>query len=122
MFLGSGIYASRVNKELSDLIESSNELPVNIAFFCTHASKDSYQDGFRVVKKKIGELSTVIAEFDCCGENLGIPEAMRKSMLERLPPEKRKEAEEHQSWLKGRPKEEELLDAKKFAQSIVENL
>jgi hypothetical protein len=122
LFLGSGIYASRVNKALSDLIESAPDLPSNIAFFCTHASKVGYQDGFKVVKQKIGESSTVLAEFDCCGESLGIPEAMRKSMLERLPPEKRKEAEEHNLWLKGRPSEEEFQKAKDFAQTILKNL
>jgi len=122
VFLGSGIYASRVNKELADLIDSASDLPTNFAFFCTHASKVGYQDGFKVVKKKIGDSSTVLAEFDCCGENLGIPEAMRKSMLERLPPEKRKEAEEHNAWLKGRPSEEEFQKAKDFAQTIIGNL
>ncbi|MHA2051561.1 MAG: flavodoxin family protein [Promethearchaeota archaeon] len=122
VFLGSGIYASRVNKALSDLIDSASESPANFAFFTTHASKEGYQDGFKVVKKKIGESSPVLAEFDCCGESLGIPEAMRKSMLERLPPEKRKEAEEHQLWLKGRPSEEEFQKAKDFTQTILKNL
>jgi hypothetical protein len=122
VFLGSGIYASRVNKELADLIDSASELPANFAFFCTHASKVGYQDGFKVVKKKIGNSSKIIAEFDCCGDNIGIPEAMRNSMLERLPPEKRKEAEEHNLWLKGRPGEEEFQKAKDFAQTILKNL
>ena len=34
----------------------------------------------------------------------------------------RKEAEEHQKWLKGRPNEEDLENAKKFAQSVIEKL
>ena len=122
VFLGSGIYASRVNNSLAKLIEEASELPPNFAFFCTHASKDGYQDGFKQVKKKIGDSSKIIDEFDCCGESLGVPEAMQKAMMEKLPPEKRKEAEEHQVWLKGRPKEEELLNAKKFAESVLKSL
>ncbi|HEA70551.1 hypothetical protein LCGC14_1595840 [marine sediment metagenome] len=122
VFLGSGIYASRVNKSLSDLLKNVSELPSKFAFFCTHSSLDSYKDGFRVVKRKIGDSLKINAEFDCCGENIGIPEAIRKRMLDRLPPNKRKEGEKHQKWLKGRPNEEDLLNAKKFAQSILQNL
>ncbi len=47
---------------------------------------------------------------------------MRKSMMERLPEDKRKEAEEHQQWLKGRPNEEDLQNAKIFAQSAIKKL
>ena len=122
IFLGSGIYASRVNKALSDLIAAAQQLPSKFVFFNTHASKKAYQDGFKVVKQKISESSEIIAEFDCCGDNIGIPEAMQKSMLERLPEDKRKEAEEYQKWLKGRPNEEDLENAKKFAQSVIEKL
>lgn len=122
LFLGSGIYASRVNKSLADLIEAASKLPPKIVFFNTHASKLPYQDGFKVVKKKIEDQSEIIAEFDCCGDNIGVPEAMRKAMLERLPPEKRKEAEEHQEWLKGRPNAKDLENARMFAQSLVQNL
>jgi len=119
VFLGSGIYASRVNKSLADLLEAATELPPKFVFFNTHASKKPYQDGFKVVKKKIGEKSEIVAEFDCCGDNIGVPEAMRKAMVEKLPPEKRKEAEEHQQWLKGRPNAEDLENAKEFAKSLI---
>ncbi|MHA2390693.1 MAG: flavodoxin family protein [Promethearchaeota archaeon] len=122
VFLGSGIYASRVNKFLSDLIGAATELPSKFVFFNTHASKQAYQDGFKAVKNKIGETSEIIAEFDCCGDNIGIPEAMRNSMLEQLPPENRKKAEEHQQWLKGRPNEEDLEKAKNFAETLLKNL
>lgn len=122
VFLGSGIYASRVNKSLSDLVSAAPELPPNFVFFCTHASLIGYQDGFKIVKRKIGEISNIIAEFDCCGDNIGVPEATRNSMLEKLPPEKRKEAEKHQQWLKGRPNEEDLMNAKEFAQNVVKKL
>ena len=122
VFLGSGIYASRVNKSLADLIDAATGLPPKFVFFNTHASKLPYQDGFKIVKSKIGDSSEVIAEFDCCGDNIGVPEAMRKAMLERLPPEKRKEAEEHQQWLKNKPNAEDLENAKNFAQSLIRNL
>ena len=119
IFLGSGIYASRVNKSLADFIDAAKELPPKFVFFNTHASRTPYQDGFKVVKKKIGEKSEIIAEYDCCGDNIGVPEAMRNAMLEKLPPEKRKEAEEHQLWLKGRPNVEDLEKAKEFAKSLI---
>ncbi len=122
VFLGSGIYASRVNKSLADLIDAATELPPKFVFFNTHASRVPYQDGFRVVKEKMGEKSEIINEFDCCGDNIGVPEAIRNSMLEKLPPEKRKEAEEHQQWLKGRPNAEDLENAKKFAHSVIQKL
>ncbi|NVM35720.1 MAG: flavodoxin domain-containing protein, partial [Candidatus Lokiarchaeota archaeon] len=51
VFLGSGIYASRVDKSLSDLVSSADELPKKFVFFCTHASTNMYQDGFKVVKR-----------------------------------------------------------------------
>ncbi|MFX1573338.1 MAG: flavodoxin family protein [Promethearchaeota archaeon] len=122
VFLGSGIYASRVHKSLSDLIVAAQELPSKFVFFNTHASKVGYQDGFKVVKRKIGDSSSIIAEFDCCGDNIGISEEIQKAMLERIPPEKRKEAEEHKKWLKGRPNEEDLENAKNFARSIINKL
>ena len=43
-------------------------------------------------------------------------------MIDKLAPEKRKEAEEHQKRLKGRPNEEDLENAKKFAQFIFKKL
>ena len=40
-------------------------------------------------------------------------------MVERLPPEQRKQAEEHQKRLKSHPNEEDLENAKEFAQSLI---
>jgi len=123
LFLGSGIYASRVNKSLSDLIKSANELPSKLVFFCSHATLDSYQDGFKVVKRNIKDTDVkIIGSWDCMGESIGIPEATRQAMLERLPPEQRKQAEEHQKTLEGRPNEEDLENAKQFAQSLIQKL
>ena len=120
VFLGSGIYASRVNKSLSDLIKSATVLPSKLAFFCSHASLDSYQDGFKVVKRNIKDTDVkIVGSWDCMGDNIGIPEATRKAMVERLPPEQRKQAEEHQKRLKGHPNKDDLENAKEFAQSLI---
>ncbi|NVM37830.1 MAG: hypothetical protein HWN81_19720, partial [Candidatus Lokiarchaeota archaeon] len=119
----SGIYASRVDKSLSDLVSSADELPKKFVFFCTHASTNMYQDGFKVVKRKLAKIgSEIIAVFDCMGDNIGLPEANRKAMLENLPPDKRKQAEEQQKKLKGCPNDEDLENAKKFAQLIIRKL
>ena len=121
--LGSGIYASRVDKSLSDLISSADELPKKFAFFCTHASLDMYQDGFKIIKRKIAKSNSVIVDiFDCMGDNIGVPESTRKAMLENLPPNKRKEAEEHQKRLKGHPSKEDFENAKEFALSLIKKL
>ena len=123
VFLGSGIYASRVHKSLGELINKAQELPPNFAFFCSHASLDNYQDGFKVVKRKLGKTdSNIIDIFDCMGDNIGLPESTRKDMLERLPPEQRKKAEEHQQRLKGHPNADDLENVRKFAQSLIKKL
>lgn len=123
IFLGSGVYASRVHKSLGDLVSSAEELPAKFLFFCTHASLDSYQDGFKVVKRKLEKTtSKIIDTFDCMGDNIGIPEATTKAMLNRLPPEQRKKAEEYQQRLKGHPDDEDLENARNFAQSLIKNL
>lgn len=123
IFLGSGIYASRVDKSLSQLVSAVDDLPKKFVFFCTHASLDMYQDGFKLVKRKLAKAgSEIIDIFDCMGDNIGLPEATRKAMLNSLPPHKRKEAEEHQKRLKGRPNTEDLESAKKFAQLIIKKL
>ena len=123
VFLGSGIYASRVNKSLSELINATDEFPPYFAFFCTHASLDSYQDGFKLVKRKLSKTnSKIIDTFDCMGDSIGIPEATRAAMLEKLPLEQRTKAEEHQMLLKGRPNEEDLEKAKIFAQTLIKKI
>ena len=120
IFLGSGIYASRVNKSLSELISATDELPSKFVFFCTHASLNSYQDGFKIVKRKLGKTNSEIIDiFDCMGDNLGIPEATQRAMLERLPPDQKKQAEEHQKRLKGRPSPADLERAKNFAKTLI---
>lgn len=123
VFLGSGIYASRVDKSLSKLVSLTEELPANFAFFCTHASLNSYQDGFKVVNRKLEKTTSKIIDiFDCMGDNIGVPEATRMAMLDRLPLEQRKKAEQHQQRLKGHPDHEDLENAENFAQLLIKKL
>jgi len=65
---------------------------------------------------------TVIGKFDCVGENLGITLEQRTRMLNGLPSNKKKEAEEAQKLSKGRPNSEDLENAKKFARSLIKKL
>ena len=120
VFLGSGIYAGKIKKSVTDLVKNAKELAPKFVFFCTHASPTAYQKGFRLVRKKIEELgSEVVGEWDCRGANIGIPKAQTQAMLDALPPEQRKKAEEDQEALKGHPNAEDLKNAKVFAASIV---
>ncbi len=123
ILLGSGIYAGKVSKNILTFIKDADELPKSFALFCTHASVDHYQDGFKMVKKNIKKAgSEIIAEWDCRGENIGIPEEQRKAMLDALPPEQRKQAEEDQERLKGHPNTEDLENAEKFARSLLNKM
>lgn len=120
LILGSGIYAGKVHKSVLDLIRKAEALPPKVALFSTHASVTGYQHGFKVVQKKIESIdSEIIAEWDCRGENLGLPKEMIQKRLASLPPEERKKAEEDQAQLKGRPNAEDLENAKKFAKSLI---
>jgi flavodoxin len=120
VFLGSGIYAGKIKRSLTDLIKKAEELAPKFVFFCTHASPAAYQKGFRIVRKKIEGLnSEIIGEWDCRGENIGIPKEQTKAMLDALPPEQREKAAADQEALKGHPNEEDFENAKKFIQSII---
>jgi len=120
VLLGSGIYASKVSKEIVNLVKKTEELPENFVLFCTHASVTNYQNGFRTVKKAIDKVgSKIIAEWDCRGENLGMSEEQQKSMLAALPEAQRKKAEKDQKELKGHPNAEDLESAKNFALNLI---
>ncbi len=120
VFLGSGIYAGKIKKTILDLIKTADALPPKFVLFCTHASADAYQNGFKMVKKKIATAnSEVIGEWDCMGENLGIPKDTQIKMMEKLTQEKQDEAKKHMESLKGHPNTEDLEKAKAFAASIV---
>ena len=118
--LGSGIYAGKVSKELVNLIKKAENLPKKFAFFCTHASQDMYQNAWKLIRKKIlTENLTIIGEFDCLGQQLGIPIQTRMDMLEKLPPEQKIILKKHLENLKDRPNATDIENARKFGKSLV---
>ena len=124
VFLGSGVYASRIDKSVLTLVKKAvPDLPAKLAYFCTHASLKLYQEPFKritgVIKKHDCEI---ISEFDCVGENLGIPLDTQLGMLEKLPEDQREKAIKDMEKMKGRPNEVDLENAKSFAISLVKNL
>ena len=124
VFLGSGVYASRIDKSILTMIKKAvPELPAKFVYFCTHASLKLYQEPFKritdIVKKHNCEI---IGEFDCVGENLGIPLDTQLAMLERLPEDQREKAKKDREKIKGRPNESDLENAKLFAITLIKNL
>lgn len=120
VFLGSGIYAGKIHKTVLDLIKNAETLPPKFVLFNTHASLTGYQGGFKMVKKQMEEAnSEIIGEWDCRGENIGLPKEMIQQRMAGLPPDERKKAEDDLKALKGRPIAEDLAHARAFAKSIV---
>jgi len=124
VFLGSGVYASRIDKSILTMIKKAiPELPAKFVYFCTHASLKLYQEPFKritnIIKKHNCEI---VGEFDCIGENLGIPLDTQLAMLERLPEDQREKAKKDRVQNKGRPDEIDIENAKNFAISLVKNL
>jgi len=124
VFLGSGVYASRIDKSILTMIKKAGpNLPARFVYFCTHASLKLFQEPFKritgVIKKHNCEI---IGEFDCVGENLGIPLDTQLAMLENLPEDQREKATKDMEKMKGRPNEMDLENAKNFAISLVKNL
>ena len=119
--LGSGIYAGRLHVKVTDFMKMVNEYPPKFAFFNTHQSPTAYQKAFRKIKKTLEENnSQVIGEFDCIGENIGIPKETTLKMLEKLPPEEKKRQEAYLEKTKGRPNSQDLENAKAFGKSLIE--
>lgn len=120
VILGSGIYASRIDKSILQLIKKAPKLPQSFAYFCTHASLDFYQTPFDKVTKILNEKNcSLIGEFDCIGENIGIPMEKRLEMINQLPEDQRQKARENMQKIKGRPNAEDLKKAKEFGQSLI---
>jgi len=124
VFLGSGVYASRIDKSILIMIKKAvPDLPAKLAYFCTHASLNLYQEPFKRINNIIKEHNCeIIGEFDCVGENLGIPLDTQLAMLERLPEDQREKAKKDRERINGRPNEMDLENAKNFAISLVKNL
>ena len=124
VFLGSGVYASRIDKSAVTLIKKAGpDLPAKFVYFCTHASLKLYQEPFKRITTIINEHNCeIIGEFDCVGENLGIPLDTQLAMLERLPEEQREKANKDRENIKGRPNKTDLENAKLFAITLIKNL
>ncbi|TXT67245.1 MAG: Flavodoxin [Promethearchaeota archaeon] len=120
LILGSGIYAGKIHKSVENLIKKAERLPPKVALFNTHSSISAYQHGFKRVKQRLEVLGAeLIGEWDCRGENIGVPEQIIEQRLANLPPDERKKAEEDIEELKGRPNAEDLENAKTFAKSLL---
>lgn len=118
--LGSGIYAGKLHKKMTEFMKEVTEYPPKFAFFNTHQSDTSYQRAFKRIKGKIEENnSKVIGEFDCIGENLGMPKETILGMLEKLPPEERKRQEAKIEKTVGHPNLQDLENAKAFGTSLI---
>jgi len=122
VILGSGIYASRVDKSVLNLVKNAAEFPLKFAYFCTHASLEFYQKPFyRVSKILAANGCKIVGEFDCVGDNLGIPLEKRLEMINQLPKEQRERAKEDMQKIKGRPNQQDLENARKFGESLKTN-
>lgn len=120
LLLGSGIYAGKIHKSAVTLVKKADKIPPKVAFFCTHASPDAYQHGFKVVKRILAKIdSEVIGEWDCRGANLGVPEEIIEQRLANLPPEQREKAKKDQEELKSHPDEDDLANAEQFAEELI---
>ncbi len=124
VFLGSGVYASRIDKSLLTMIKKAvPDLPAKLVYFCTHMSLKLYQEPFKRITNIIKEHDCqIIGKFDCVGENLGIPLDTQLGMLEKLPEDQREKAIKDMDKIKGRPNEMDLENAKNFTISLVKNL
>ena len=124
VFLGSGVYASRIDKSILNIIKKAvPDLPAKLAYFCTHASLKLYQEPFKRINDLVKEHNCeIVGDFDCVGENLGIPLETQLTMLERLPEDQKEQAKKDKEKIKGRPNETDLENAKKFAITLVKNL
>lgn len=125
VFLGSGIYAFNVSRRITKLVKKAQTLPSKVAYFYTHESIDFWPDAFKSVNKIIENTNCeLLGEFDCCGENLvELAEEQRQAKWSTMSPEEKQKAEEiFLNHVKGHPNEEDLKNAKKFAESILEKV
>ncbi len=124
VFLGSGVYASRIDKSVLTLVKKAvPDLPTKLAYFCTHMSLKLYQEPFKRINTIVKEHDCeIIGQFDCVGENLGIPLETQLGMLEKLPADQKDKAIKDMDKMKGRPNELDLENAKNFATSLMKNL
>ena len=117
VLLGTCIIGGSPGKSAQNIIRKVTELPPKIAFFYTHGSNRPYPKAFKRLGKKLEQGNTkVLGTFECIGENTTWTE---EEQLNMVPPEKREEAKKYMDSIKGRPNEQDLAEAKKFAKSLV---
>jgi len=119
--LGSGIYGGKLSKKVIDFMKGVTEYPPKFAFFNTHQSATSYQKAFKRIRTKLEEnKAKVIGEFDCVGENIGMPKETILGMLEKLPPDEKKRQESILAKTVGHPDAQDLANAKDFGKSLIQ--
>jgi len=119
--LGSGIYGGKLSKKVIDFMKKVIDYPPKFAFFNTHQSATSYQKAFKRIRANIEEnQSKIIGEFDCLGENLGMPKETILGMLEKLPPEEKKRQKAILAKTIGHPDKQDLENAKAFGKFLTE--
>ena len=119
--LGSGIYGGMVSKNILTMMKKITEFPPKVAFFNTHSSPMSYSGKAfkRIIKKFETGGAKVIGNFECIGENLGVPKEKQEEMLSYLPPEEQEKAKKRMEVIKGRPNAEDLEKAKMFGTNLI---
>jgi len=121
LILGSGIYAKRIGRSITQLIKKASELPLNIVCFQTYGNLAWYPDIF---EKNIGKFlrkhnASIMDQFYCCGENLGMTIEQQRQLWATYPPEEEKAREEHAQKIKGCPNAEDLERAKLFVETLI---
>ena len=120
VILGTGVYGGQVGKSLATIVKKAEELPSKMVLFSTHMQPTVSPKFFNRLKRTIEKgNSTVIAEFDCVGEDTGLPPALLEKMLGAMPPEQRSQTEQWIESIKGRPDDKDLAKAKEFAKSLL---
>lgn len=120
VILGTGVYGGQVGKSLQTIVKNATELPSKIILFSTHMQPNVSPKFFNRLKRTIEKAnSTLIAEFDCVGEDKAVPKALMEKMLGSMPPEQRSQTEKWMESIKGRPDDKDLQKAKEFAKSLL---
>ena len=122
LILGSGIYAMRIGKPITRLMRKATEVPSQVACFQTYGNLTWYP---KLFKKNIGKVlkkhgATIVDQFHCCGENLGMSLEQQQELWSSFPPEIEKARAEHYKKIKGRPNAEDLANAKAWAKNLVQ--
>jgi len=121
LILGSGIYARKLGKSILQLMRKTTGLPSKIACFQTYANLEWYPKAFdqgigKVLKK---HNASIMEQFSCCGENLGMTLEQQKQLWASYPPDIAKAREIHAEKIKNRPNTQDLENAKAFGKKII---